>query len=81
MPDEYHQAVQELVAQWMRWARADLAVTELIDDQRLAPEIIAFHAQQAAEKALKALLVLRQTEYPRTHDLGTWLRLCDAAGL
>jgi len=55
-------------------------VTELIEDQRLAPEIIAFHAQQAVEKALKALLVLRQVEFPRTHDLGTLLRLCKAAG-
>jgi HEPN domain-containing protein len=29
---------------------------------------------------LKALLVLRQVDFPRTHDLGTLLRLCDAAG-
>lgn len=80
MPDDHQQAVRELVNQWMRRARADLAVTELIDDQRLAPEIVAFHAQQAVEKALKALLVLRQVDFPRTHDLGTLLRLCDAAG-
>jgi HEPN domain-containing protein len=53
MPDEHKQAVHELVSQWMRRARADLAVTELIDDQRIAPEIVAFHAQQAVGKALK----------------------------
>ena len=33
------------------------------------PEIILFHAQQAVEKSLKAVLVLRQIIFPRTHDL------------
>jgi hypothetical protein len=42
MLDEHQQAVQELVAQWMRRARADFAVTELIDDQRLAPGLLHF---------------------------------------
>lgn len=30
---------------------------------------LGFHAQQAAEKALKAVAVLRGLEAPRTHDL------------
>ena len=30
---------------------------------------LGFHAQQAAEKALKAVAVLRELEAPRTHDL------------
>jgi len=30
---------------------------------------IGFHAQQAAEKALKAIAVLRSIEFQRTHDL------------
>ncbi|MDP2827463.1 MAG: HEPN domain-containing protein [Sulfuricellaceae bacterium] len=30
---------------------------------------IGFHAQQAAEKALKAIAVLRGIEFQRTHDL------------
>ncbi|MEW5873715.1 MAG: HEPN domain-containing protein [Candidatus Zixiibacteriota bacterium] len=34
---------------------------------------IGFHAQQAAEKYLKALLTFRQREFPRTHDLGVLL--------
>lgn len=36
-----------------------------------------FHAQQAAEKYLKALLVFRQAPIPRTHDLEELARLCD----
>jgi HEPN domain-containing protein len=33
------------------------------------PRIVAFHAQQAAEKALKAALALCGVESPKTHDL------------
>lgn len=44
-----------------------------------APEpIIAgacFHAQQAAEKYLKAVLVAQETRFPPTHDLGTLIAL------
>ena len=36
---------------------------------------MAFHAQQAAEKSLKALLVWRQMEFPKTHDLERLLEL------
>lgn len=41
-------------------------------------ETAAFHAQQAAEKALKALLIHHQADFPRTHDLGELLRRADA---
>lgn len=40
-------------------------------------ETVSFHAQQAAEKALKALLVRHQVEFTRTHDLGELLRLAE----
>jgi len=33
-------------------------------------EAASFHAQQAVEKALKALLTRHQVEFRRTHDLG-----------
>jgi HEPN domain-containing protein len=42
--------------------------------------IIGFHLQQAAEKMLKALLVLAGEEPPRTHDLVSLHRLLSAAG-
>lgn len=80
MPGEHEKAVQELVADWLRWAHADMTVAALIDDERIAPEIVAFHAQQAAEKMLKALLVLRQVDFPRTHSIGALLALCEEAG-
>jgi HEPN domain-containing protein len=41
----------------------------------------AFHAQQCAEKYLKALLLARTQAFPRTHDLGALNQLCTAAGI
>ena len=68
MPAEHDEVVHNLVADWLRWARADMTVVSLTDDERIAPEIVAFHAQQAAEKVLKALLVLRKSipAHPRS---------------
>src|SRR5690349_3031807 len=80
MLDERAESIQALVAEWMRWARSDLTVASMSDDERIAPEILAFHAQQAAEKALKALLIRYQVEFPRTHAIGPLLNLCEASG-
>lgn len=73
---------------------ADLAralVSKAADDlyvaRRLAadPEapgwILGFHAQQAAEKSLKAVLALHRIEYPRTHNLAMLLELVRRAGV
>ncbi|HJS18273.1 MAG TPA: HEPN domain-containing protein [Anaerolineales bacterium] len=35
-----------------------------------------FHAQQCAEKYLKALLLLKDVDFPKTHDLPTLDTLC-----
>ena len=43
--------------------------TEVFDD-----EIVGFHAQQAAEKTLKAWLTLLGESFPLTHDLDYLLR-------
>jgi HEPN domain-containing protein len=80
MSDERAEAVRDLVAEWLRRARADLAVASMVEDDRISSEILVFHAQQAAEKALKALLVQRQSEFPHTHVIGLLLNLCQAAG-
>ena len=39
-----------------------------------------FHLQQAAEKSLKAWLVLKGIDYPRTHDLNPLLGLLEDQG-
>ena len=59
-----------------RKAAQDLAVLrKLIGDPVISDETLGFHAQQAAEKMIKALLALEGHEYPRTHDLGLLLDL------
>lgn len=61
-----------LARRWLSKARTDLALATVILEQGpdMDPWVGCFHAQQAAEKALKAVLVARRTEPPYTHDLG-----------
>ena len=57
-------------ARWMAFARSDLdASYTLLRDPDHYPRQVCFFAQQAAEKALKAILVLLEMQYPFTHDL------------
>lgn len=42
---------------------------EIISNDKIRDEIIGFHAQQASEKLLKALLMAKNITYRRTHDL------------
>ena len=44
-------------------------------------ESFGFHIQQAAEKALKALLALRGRRYPLTHNLHDLFALLDEEGV
>lgn len=42
--------------------------------------IVGFDAQQAVEKAIKAVLTSRRIDYPFTHDLELLAALADRAG-
>jgi len=53
----------------------------LIASDRAADGVIGFHAQQAVEKFAKAVLVARDIEVPRTHDLRFLLELAGSEGL
>ncbi len=62
--------VRRLARDWLAKAATDLAVCDrLLTEGTEFSEAVAFHAQQAAEKSLKALLVARQVEFPKTHDI------------
>lgn len=63
--------VAAAVAMWVRYAREDLVAAEAQLNLRSShePRHVCFNAQQAAEKALKAIFVARQREFPFTHDL------------
>lgn len=65
-PDPIH---QEALA-WLQHADEDLlSARTLLQYQQGGWRIVAFHAQQAAEKALKAVLASQDAVLPRTHDL------------
>ena len=57
-------------SEWLRFAQADLAASRLLlTDAELPFRLACFHAQQAAEKALKAALVQGSVEFRKSHDL------------
>ncbi len=58
------------VQRWLRYAQEDMAAAEVMLEQTaIAPRHACWLAQQAAEKALKAVLVFLQIDFPRRHDL------------
>ena len=67
---------RDLVRQWLAKAEEDFGVAEhLIFQESSFFTTVGFHAQQAAEKYLKAFLDWRQIEFPKTHDLDRLLDL------
>jgi len=65
-----------LVEQWLAKAAQDLAAAEALlatNPPLLYPA--CFHAQQVAEKHLKAFLTFHQVEFPKTHSIGELLDL------
>jgi len=65
---------------WVQLAADDLEAAHLLMDEGLY-HLACFHAQQAAEKILKAFLVARRQASPREHHLGALLRQVHRAGL
>lgn len=65
--------------EWLNRARSNLAQASV----RL-PEVyledLCFQAQQAAEKAIKAVFVARKTPFPYVHDLSRLLTLLEESG-
>ncbi len=54
---------------WLDKAHDDERAIEILLAHEDPPwAVVAFHAQQLAEKALKALLAFRGIPFPRTHD-------------
>jgi len=68
-------------AAWLAGAQAELANARSLaahPDEGTAPFASAFHAQQAVEKGIKALLVWYGVDFPPRHDLGLLLDLVPA---
>jgi len=68
-----------LAREWVEKAEADLRTGERESAAAQYPNYddVCFHAQQCAEKYLKALLQVRNIAFPRTHDLLELLHLLE----
>ncbi len=68
--------IREFASAWLAKALVDLLVCDslIAQDARLW-ESVTFHCRQAVEKALKAVLVWHQVEFPKTYDLQRLLDL------
>jgi len=66
----------------LRKSQSDLHAAMLLSkDSESSICTIGFHAQQAVEKALKAVLMARRVRYPFTHDITTLLKLLSQSGI
>ena len=63
---------------WLDKARQDLAAADVLLGSGVdVTDVVAFHAQQAAEKALKAFLIRHQVRFGRSHDVEELLELAE----
>jgi|SRR5712692_1423929 len=66
--------------EWLRRAKSNLARAKQPKPDEAIWEDLCFDAQQAVEKALKAILVFRGADFPKTHNIRVLLTLLDSAG-
>lgn len=67
---------------WVEKAEEDWETANLLFKQTKPYKgIICFHFQQCAEKYIKAILVLKETSFPKTHDLTVLNKICERAGV
>jgi hypothetical protein len=59
----------------------EIVLRRLSDDDDVPDDVLGFHAQQAVEKMLKAVLALNGVAFERTHNLMYLITLLDSAGI
>lgn len=66
------------VTQWIHYGEDDLRLARYAAamGEECPWRLVACHAQQAAEKWLKALLVCHRIDFPYTHNIRLLLELC-----
>lgn len=70
--------VARQVRQWAALGDEDMRAAQhiLAMPDECPHRLVAYHAQQCAEKYLKAYLVLRGVDFPYTHNIARLLELC-----
>lgn len=71
MPPE--QAQPGSPQEWLRYAASDLELAKMAGVPNVMVESLCYHAQQCAEKALKAVLVAHHVPVHKTHNVGLLL--------
>ena len=67
---------------WIAYAEEDLGSAKtLLKGKKPFLSAACFHAQQCAEKYLKALLIFKDFDFPKSHDLVTLDSLCNQNGI
>jgi HEPN domain-containing protein len=80
MPDEA--VLRENALEWLRFALEDLDYAKTgLQSQHLSAGVACFHAQQTAEKSIKAVLVLEGIYFPKIHDLEELAELLTVASV
>ncbi len=72
-----HSSIMEKVAEWLERADKDVEAAKLL--QKEIPEYSAYHSQQAVEKYLKAFLVYKNIDFPKTHNIFYLIDICKKA--
>jgi hypothetical protein len=73
---------RELALLLVRKAEGDEGLLDrLLGDPDVSDEILGFHAEQAVEKRLKAVLALHEVGYERTHSIGYLTSLLEHHGI
>ena len=65
----------------LRLAERDIQALDVLKESHVHLSIIGFHAHQAVEKSLKAVLFTRKIEFRRTHNLADLASLLREDGL
>jgi len=68
--------IGRLVAEWVKKADLDFSTSLRLSAEPEFRDIVVFHAQQAVEKYLKALLTRHQTEFPKNTSSGACCFCC-----
>jgi HEPN domain-containing protein len=69
-------------AEWISHAKSDLRLAQIASkDEFVRKEQACFHAQQAGEKAIKAVLLSRKIGFPLTHDIEQLLEIAEGNGI
>ena len=74
------QVIRDFVRQWLDKAEEDLKAGEILLNSDLEDfDSAGFHAQQAAEKFIKAVLVRYQIPFPKSHSIALLRGLVEQA--